>query len=234
MLSIHRWLGTWQNKVNLFVTPSAFARRKFIASGLPGEKILVKPNFVLHDPGIRSGQGGYALFIGRLSPEKGLNTLIDAWHPLGSIPLKIIGGGMLEDAIRTRILSLELGNVEMLGELPHTQVLALLQEARFLVFPSECYETFGMSIIEAFACGVPVIASRLGAMEELVAENRTGLLFRPGDAADLSSKVEWAWTHASQMAEMGKEARKEYELKYTAAKNYEFILQICGKVSPQT
>jgi glycosyltransferase involved in cell wall biosynthesis len=234
MMTAHRWLRIWQNKVDLFVAPSEFARKKFIAGGLPAEKIFVKPNFVLRDPGIRSGLGKYALFMGRLSKEKGLATLIDAWRRLDAIPLKIVGGGVLDITVQNQIHSYGLKNVELLGELPPAQAQSLLQEARFLVFPSECYETFGMSIIEAYAYGVPVLASRLGAMEELVAEGRTGLFFHAGDSAELATKAEWAWTHPDQLAEMGKEARQEYERKYTAEANYKLLMQLYGRVSKST
>jgi glycosyltransferase involved in cell wall biosynthesis len=101
-----------------------------------------------------------------------------------------------------------------------------MKKARFLIFPSEWYEGFGMSIIEAFACGLPVIASRLGAMEEIIENDRTGLHFTPGDSQDLASKIEWAWTHSQEMVEIGQEARREYEAKYTAGRNYEMLMNI--------
>lgn len=88
------------------------------------------------------------------------------------------------------------------------------------------YETFGMTIAEAFATGLPVLASRLGAMAEIVADGRTGLLFEPVNSEDLAAKVEWAWTHPREMAEMGREARREYEAKYTARRNYKMLMEI--------
>ena len=113
-----------------------------------------------------------------------------------------------------------------MGNLPHCEVLGLLRRARFLVFPSECYETFGMSIAEAFASGVPVIASRLGAMAELVDDRRTGLLFRPGDAADLADRIRWAHRHPEEMEVMGRAGRLEYEDKFTAARNQTLLSEI--------
>ena len=98
--------------------------------------------------------------------------------------------------------------------------------ARFLVFSSEWYETFGMTMVESFACGVPVICSRLGAMQELVDDGRTGLHFTPGDAKDLAEKVEWAWNNPEIIRGLGKAARQEYLDKYTAEKNYPLLMKI--------
>jgi glycosyltransferase involved in cell wall biosynthesis len=112
--------------------------------------------------------------------------------------------------------------------------MPMIRKARFLVFPSECYENCPTTILEAFACGVPVIASRLGAMAELVEDGRTGLHFSPTQAEDLARKVIWAWTHPSELAAMGHEARAEYENKYTAEKNYEMLMRIYSSVLPRT
>jgi glycosyltransferase involved in cell wall biosynthesis len=101
-----------------------------------------------------------------------------------------------------------------------------MQEAEFVVFPSEWYETFGRVAIEAFACGVPVLASRLGAMAELVDHGHTGLLFHPGDPQDLAAKVRWAVEHPEAMALMGAQARHVYEAKYTADLNYNMLNNI--------
>ncbi|HXG31487.1 MAG TPA: glycosyltransferase family 4 protein, partial [Thermodesulfobacteriota bacterium] len=104
------------------------------------------------------------------------------------------------------------------------------RKSQVLVFPSEWYEGFPMTVAESYACGLPVIASRLGAMAEIVDDGRTGLLFEPGNPEDLAAKVEWAWTHPKEMAEMGQEARREYEERYTAERNYEILMGIYGRV----
>jgi len=95
-----------------------------------------------------------------------------------------------------------------------------------LIFPSRWYEGFPMTIAEAYACGTPVIASRLGAMAEIIDDGRTGLHFTPGDADDLARKVEWAWTHPNEMRDMGRNARSEYETKYTAERNYTMLVDV--------
>jgi glycosyltransferase involved in cell wall biosynthesis len=106
------------------------------------------------------------------------------------------------------------------------EIPGLLQGARFLVLPSVCYENFPMTIAEAFACGVPVIASRLGSMAEIVADGKTGLHFAAGDEADLAAKVEWAWAHSEEMEEMGRASRREFEEKYTSEANYKRMMEI--------
>ncbi len=226
MLAVHRLMKTWSKQVDLYIALTEFARRKFIEGGLPAEKIVVKPNFVAPDPGEGQHAGGYALFVGRLSPEKGVVTLLRAWKRLKGVPLKVVGDGPLREEVQGLGRREGLTEVEVLGQKPREEVLGLMHEAKVLVFPSRCYEGFPMTIAEAFACGLPVIASRLGAMAEIVEDQRTGLLFRPGDPENLAEKVEWAWGHPKELAEMGREARREYEQKYTAEKNYEILMEI--------
>ncbi|MDY7024567.1 MAG: glycosyltransferase, partial [Cyanobacteriota bacterium] len=225
MLTSHRLMNTWLKQVNIFVSLSQFARQKFIEAGWPAEKIMVKPNFVSPDPGIGSGSGGYALYVGRLSVEKGLDTLLTAWEQLKtSIPLKIIGDGPLSDVVVEA--TQRLPNVEWLGRKPMAEVYQIMGEAMFLIFPSKWYETFGRVAVEAFAKGTPVIASNIGAIAELVDHNRTGLHFCPGDSADLAIQVEKALTHPKELLRMRHAARAEFEAKYTADKNYERFIEI--------
>jgi glycosyltransferase involved in cell wall biosynthesis len=225
MLTTHHLLGTWTSRIDTYVALTDFARRKFIEGGLPGSRLIVKPNFQSPDPGSGDHAGGYGLFVGRLSSEKGLRTLISAWKN-NRIPLKIVGDGPDVSLVR----SSEGGIIHGLGMLPKNEVLALMQSASFLVFPSLCYEGFPLTIVEAFATGLPVIASRLGSAAEIVEDGRTGLHFNPGDPTDLAAKISWAVDHPGEMREMGCQARAEYELKYTAAKNYEMLISIYEKV----
>lgn len=230
MLTLHRWMRTWSQQVDLYIALTEFAKRKFVEGGLSADRIVVKPNFIHPDPGVGSGRGNHALFVGRISSEKGLQTLIQAWQDLEDIPLKIAGEGPLLGEFHTAVEMQDLNQVELLGRLSHKQVLALMRDARFLVFPSECYEGFPMTIAEAFACGVPVVTSKLGGMAEIVKDSYTGLHFEPGNTSDLATKVDWAWTHPRRIEEMGENARREYEDKYTAEMNYELLLQIYQRV----
>lgn len=227
MIASQRALGTWQEKVACYIARTKFARWKFIEGGLPAERIVVKPCFVHPDPGPRTGAGDTVLFLGRLSPEKGLRTLIAAWEHLGgSVPLRIAGDGPLREELDAEVERRRLSGVKVLGRVPDADLLAEMKRARFLVFPSEWYEGLPLTIAEGFACGVPVLASRIGSMIELVEDGRTGLHFTPGDPADLAAKVEWAWTHPQEMEEMGRAARREYETKYTAEQNYQALMRV--------
>ncbi|MCT7963298.1 glycosyltransferase [Laspinema sp. D1] len=225
MQTVHRIRGTWRDRVNRYIVLTDFARSKFIEGGLPPEKISLKPNFLSPDPGIGLGSGEYALFVGRLSPEKGLDILLKAWEKLGqSIPLKIVGDGPLAD--RVKHLSVKLPQVELLGRQPKNRVLDLMKEAKMLMFPSGWYEGFPMVLVEAYAVGLPVIAGNLGSMSTLVVPGRTGLHFRPGDANDLIAQVEWAIAHPEELKTMRQKARREFESKYTADSNYQQLLKI--------
>jgi len=227
MLASHRLRDTWKREITCFVALSEFARNKFVQAGLPREKIFVKPNFVSPDPSARTGPGDYALFVGRLSPKKRVETVLDAWKRLTvSIPILIIGGGPDRAQLEARAAREGLANVHFKGPLPRDQTLAAISSARFLVFASEWYENFPVTLVESFACSTPVICSRMGVMEEIVDDLRTGLHFTPADPDDLARKVEWAWTHPDEMRAMGEQARKNYEAKYTAEQNYPVLIEI--------
>jgi glycosyltransferase involved in cell wall biosynthesis len=225
MISTHNLLGTWGKKVDIYIAGTEFMRQKFILGGLPGEKIVVKPNFITVNNVQRGKTGDFALFVGRLVTEKGVQTLLKSWKSL-KIPLKIVGDGPLQDMVIDFLKENRSLPVEYLGKLERKAVQSLLYKTRFLVFPSEWYEAFPMIIIDAFLSGVPVIASRLGAAEKIIENEFSGLYFDSGNSADLVTKVQWAWEHPLEMAQMGKNARHEYEEKYTADKNYEMLIDI--------
>ena len=225
MVNLHSLMCTWSKTVNVFVAYSQFALNKFVQGGLPEKKILFKTNFLHPAPAPGTGRGGYAIFVGRLSPEKGLGTLLTAWEQLGGkIPLKIVGDGPLAPQVIEATKRLQ--GVEWLGRKPLEEVYELMGEAALLIFPSEWYETFGRVAIEAFAKGTPVVASNVGAIAELVTPGQTGLLFRPGDAQDLAAKVEWALAHPEELMQMRRAARAEFEAKYTAEENYRRMMEI--------
>lgn len=225
MLAAHRAAGTWASKVDVYVTLTQFAKEKFVEAGMSGENIVVKPNFLSPVPEVGTGTGGYALFVGRLSPEKGLGTLLAAWKRLGGgLGLKIVGDGPSAPAVAEAAAELE--GVEWLGRQPLDRVYELMGEAHLLIFPSEWYETFGRVAMEAFAKGTPVIAADIGAIAELVEHGRTGLHFRPGDADDLARQVGWALAHPEAWAAMRLEARDRFETSFTAARNYELLMGI--------
>jgi glycosyltransferase involved in cell wall biosynthesis len=222
MLSIHNAARTWKRKVDVYIALSQFARRKFIAAGLPESRVVVKPNFVRSDhlQSDRPGNGGYALFVGRLAPEKGIATLAEAWKELPDIPLIVAGEGPLSETRWPQ-------GVSWVGRQTPEQVRDLMRHARVLLVPSDCFEMGPLTIIEAFACGLPVIASDLGSMAEAVDHGRTGFLFQPGDAADLARTVRTAFAADDSTWEaMRAAARNEFEQRYTADRNYDLLMDI--------
>jgi glycosyltransferase involved in cell wall biosynthesis len=229
MLATHRAAHTWHNQVTMFMTLTEFARRKCIEGGIPATKIVVRPNFLEDDPGTGDAERESVLLIGRLSQEKGIAVLLEAWRRVPHIPLKIIGSGPLEAWARAYINQHHMHHVELLGYIPLHQALELLKQARFLVMPSVWYETFGRTIIEAYATATPVIASRIGALAEIVADEHTGLLFEPGNVEHLVAQATWLWQHPQRARAMGAQARQEYETRYTAKPNYRLLMELYAR-----
>jgi glycosyltransferase involved in cell wall biosynthesis len=197
-----------------------------VEAGLPEAKVHLKRNFLERDPGQRTGRGDYALFAGRLSAEKGVLEMLNIWQRLPHIHLVIAGGGPLYDEARCLVERSASAHIKLLGRLDPQQALVQMKGARFLVFPSRWNEPFGMGLIEAAACGVPSIASRIGAIPELVIDNHTGLLFDPQNFNELADKAQWAWAQAQEMEAMGSAARQLYQQDFTAEKNYAALMEI--------
>ncbi len=225
MLTAHRALRTWTRLVDCYIVLGEFARQKFIEGGLPATKIVVKPNFV-PDPSCGNGRGQYALFVGRLSPEKGIGTLLQAWQRLGeTIPLKIVGDGPL--AADVADAQRQVPGIEWLGRLAPAATTAAMQDAALLIFPSEWYEAgLARTILESFAAGTPVVTPRLGTMRDLIHEGETGLHFRAGDPDDLARVVADAFSRPDALARMRGQARAEFDAHYTAEENYHHLMEI--------
>ena len=220
MLATHRALGTYRDRVTRYIALNRFARDKYVQGGLPANRFRIKPNFVSSPaaPSWSGRDGG--LYVGRLSPEKGLEVLVAAARLANETGVEVIGGGPLE------ALAAQAFGERFLGFRPLEEIMRRMGSARFLVLPSICYENSPRTIVEAFSCGLPVIASRLGALIDIVQDGVTGLLFAPGDAADLAAKILWAHTHPAEMMRMGQAARAEYEAKYTPQRNYDMLMDI--------
>jgi glycosyltransferase involved in cell wall biosynthesis len=226
MVATHRRQGTWLHKVNRFIALTDFAKSKFVEAGFPSDKITVKANF-LNDPLLntpipdKSGSSPFALFVGRISKEKGIVTLTSAWSSLkGENLLKIAGEGPLERGLTGK------KNIVALGRQDALQVSNLMRQAAFLVLPSEWYEGFPLVLVEAFAHGLPVLASRLGSMADIIRDGETGLLFAPGDANDLADKAQWLLDHPQKRQQLAANARRLFLEKYTADRNYVELMAI--------
>jgi glycosyltransferase involved in cell wall biosynthesis len=229
MLAVHRVMRTWHTKVDAYIALSEFARKKFAAGGLPLERLVVKPNFVYPDPGPRKERelGTYALFVGRLCEEKGLRDLLASWRRLSRpIPLFLLGDGPMRQEVACQMGRIGASEAALIGNVSRAEVFRWMRGARFLVCPSHWFEGCPLVIVEAFACGVPVIATGHGPTAEMIEHGRTGMHVVPGDEADLAAKVAWAWAHPEEIKTMGVAARREFEAKYSAAQNYQNLITL--------
>ncbi len=225
LLTAHRAAGTWRRKVNTYIALTEFAKAKFVQGGLDPDHIAVKPNFLACDPGIGAGAGGYALFAGRLSGEKGLGLLLDAWQQVPrSFRLKIAGDGDLRSLVEDR--ARQLPNVQLLGNCDHCHILELAKNAAVQIVPSEWYEGLPMTVVEAFACGTPVITSTLASMDELVTDGVNGSRFQNGSSKDLAASIIRTMGNEQLLMNMRKQARKKYEMAYTPQRNYAMLMKI--------
>ncbi len=239
MVAQHRRQGTWQHKVNRFIALTVFAKSKFVEAGFPADKIAVKANFVddplqknPHPNLLPVGEGAFALkstalhpsfslYVGRISEEKGIKTLLEAWSSMDDQTLlKVAGRGPLEALLKSK------NNIAPLGRKNAAEISELMQRAAFLVLPSEWYEGFPLVLVEAFAHGLPVLASRLGSMADIIRDGETGLLFAPGDASDLADKAKWLLDNPQQTQKLGDNARRTFLAKYTAERNYAELMAI--------
>ena len=220
MLSTHRVTGTWKHRVTRYIVLNQTCRELFANGGLPADRMRVKPNFVepRGTPDWEDRNG--AVFIGRLSPEKGLETLARAMQRLPGARVAVYGKGPLQSMVE-HCVGLEYGGFES-GEVLRQR----LAKAAFLVMPSTGIESFGLAAIEAFASGTPVIASRQGGLREIVEHRRNGLLVAPGDAEDLAWAINFANAHPQEIRRMGMEAYQSYLAHYTPERNYATLMHI--------
>lgn len=226
-VALHRALGTWQNHVDAFITLSDFQRQKMADVGFPEAKMFVKPNFLSGSPQVRAWaeKESAIVFAGRLSAEKGVRTLIDAWKLWGEYApeLRVIGDGPLRNELKSCIKG---SSVRFLGQLTRQETQQEIAKAKLLVLPSEWYETFGMAVIEAFAQGTPVAAANIGALPSIVREDQTGVLFPPANPQRLYEVVCALWQDNDKLRQLGLNAQKEFEEKYTEDSNYAQLMAI--------
>ncbi len=224
MVITHRMLNTHARRVNRFIALSEFARAKYLEGGLPPDRVVVKPNFVYDIPRSEAQARCGVLFVGRLSKEKGTDLIAQALKTK-RFPLTIIGDGPEKASL------CKTPGVTVLGWRKPSEIRTAMERAQVLVVPSIWHETFGMVVIEAFAAGLPVIATRQGALGELVDEGRTGLLLEPNSVVDLVAKIEWALENPRALARMGMAARLKYEVNFAPTANYKMLLDIYRSVA---
>jgi glycosyltransferase involved in cell wall biosynthesis len=225
MLVLHRAIGTYSRDIDRYITLTQFARRKAVKGGIAEHKLIVKPNFVPDPPAPGRGGGGYVAYVGRLLEGKGTETLVAAWRYLQSVRLKIAGDGALRPELEA-IARRESLNIEFTGMQERAAVLATIANAELLIVPSECYEGFPMVIAEAFACGTPVLASRIGSLDELIDEGVTGKKFTAGDPQDLANAVRVMLADEADLRHMRANARAYFDAHLTEERNYVQLMKI--------
>lgn len=223
--SVHAVLGTWSNRIDRYIALTQFAAQRFGGDRIPVEKIRIKPNFA-PERGWGHGQGGFALFVGRLSSEKGIETILAADNAGDlSIPVHIVGDGPLRADVE-RTCARPGSRLVYLGQMPRAQVIEQMQNATVLLVPSLCYEGFPMAIVEALSFGLPVIASRIGGLPAMVRDGHTGLLFEPGDPTGLREALRTFVSDTGRIKGMRQASRAQYDSHYTEQKNYEILIEI--------
>lgn len=224
-LAAHRCAGTWRRDVSAYIALTEFSRDWFVGAGLPAERISLRPNFAW-DVGRREGLRAGALFVGRLSAEKGISELLDAWRELPDVPLTVMGDGPLRAEAEAKVRAAGLSQVTLTGFRPMDEVVEAMRRALFLLVPSQWYEVCPRTIIEAFAAGTPVLATRVGGLPHMVEDGRTGLVFEPGSPGDIAAKVRRACSDPAALAAWGDEARREYERRYTPEAAHRRLMEI--------
>jgi glycosyltransferase involved in cell wall biosynthesis len=225
MIVTHRMLRTWRSAVQAYIALTEFGRTKFVEAGLPADRIEVRPNCIHPDPGVGAHDGGFVLFAGRLSEEKGVQLLLEAWRgPARGIPLTIIGDGPMSGLVAAAAATSP--EIRWLGPRSRAETISVMKQATALVFPSQWYETFGLVIAEAYATAMPVVAARLGSAAALVRHGDTGYLYNPNDSSDLASRIRELFSNPELRRAMGAAARRAFEENYSAERSYESLIRI--------
>lgn len=214
----------YSKKIDMFIALSKFSKEKMVQNGYDKNRIVIKPNFLESSLVNIDKKGEYILFIGALREYKGILTLMEAWEKnKNRIKLKIVGSGPLETTLEKKYSH---KNLEFLGQQTLKDTIKYIQQSRFVVVPSECYETFSRVTMEAYSCGKPVLASRLGALQDIVIDGKTGLFFEPGNVGDLAEKINYLNNRVDLIKEFGINSRKIFEEKYTVTTNYNSLIKI--------
>jgi glycosyltransferase involved in cell wall biosynthesis len=224
-IAFHRAIGTWTKCVQAFIVPTEFMKRK-LASGLPIDRIEVRPNWHDPDPGMRSSPGeNNLLFIGRLAEEKGAGVLLQTWASAPNLPpVRILGDGPMKAEVEAA--AARDPRIQYLGRQPHERVLTELRTAGCLLVPALWYEAFPHTLLEAAASGAPILASNVGTLPDVVEDGVTGMLFDPFDPADVAAKVRQFFSNTTDRDAISQAARGKFEREFTAARAYENLGRI--------
>lgn len=224
-IAVARKRGFFRENVTAYVPPSEFVKRRLVRAGFAEERIIVLPNMICV-PGCANdaSEGKYVAYAGRITPEKGVEILLAAAAKSG-LPVRLAG----DYSAMRRLVTGAPPNAEFLGGLNSDQLVEFYRNARFLVIPSRCFEPFGIVTIEAMSYGLPVIASKIGGLPEIVEDGVTGFLFEPGNAEDLASKMRPLWEKPGLCQDMGRAGRDKVIREYSADRYYERLMAVYAR-----
>ncbi|MBX7256428.1 MAG: glycosyltransferase family 4 protein [Candidatus Hydrogenedentes bacterium] len=226
-----RAFGMISKSVTRFIAPSQCVKQRLVQAGIDSERIDVVPNMVpLPAVTVDPSHGEYVAFAGRLSAEKGLETLLDAARLIPHVPVRIAGNGELLDSLQNSAPS----NVTFMGHLRSDKLASFYAKARLCVVPSIWLEAFGLVPAEAMAYGLPVVASRMGALPEIVDHDSTGYLFEPGSPEQLAASIEQLWSDPQRCRDMGLTGREKVKLEYSRDVYYTRLMRVYEHVLEAT
>ncbi len=222
-----RMIGS-QRSIDRFIAISDFQKRKMAEHGVPEDKISRVYNFVepSEAPGGKTGAGGYLLYFGRIERIKGVLTLAEAAAGLPEITVKIVGEGDAKTELAEMIRDRGITNIELIGFTQGDDLKRLIRDSLATVLPAEWYEPFGLTVLESFAQGRPVIASRIGALPELIDESKDGLLFEPGDAVGLRQQIEALHKDPDLADVMGQTGRAKLVERFGPETHYQELMRV--------
>ena len=218
--------GIFPNDTDIYIALNNFFAKKLIQYGVDESRIRTLGNFV---SGMREAvpeKGNYVLYLGRLSREKGLHTLLRAWESVDGVVLKIAGSGPLENEVASIAKRLGASKVQMLGHVSGELKQNLIERALCMVVPSVWYENFPISVVEAMSCGTPVVASRIGGLPDMVKHEVSGLLFNSGDEEGLAMMINRVITDREFMMNLARNALNEARSNLQSQKHYEGLMDI--------
>jgi len=229
-VALHRGLGTWLHHVDAFIALTDFQRDLMMEAGLPTDLVHVKPNFY---PGMPAAlpwkeRRPSVVYAGRLTPEKGVESLVRAWMQWGSSApeLRIVGNGELKAQLMKLVSTTPNAPIRFLGQLSAAKAHEEISRSRLLVLPSECFETFGLVLVEAFAFATPAAVSDIGPLPSIVQQGRNGVVFTPGNPQSLLDVIQATWSTDGELERLGAGARQTFEALYTEKANYKLLIDI--------
>lgn len=225
--SYYHSLSKVYDLVDVFIAPSMFLKKKIVQYGIKEEKVVHIPNFAIIQEETKSKQtGNYCVYFGRLSSEKGLNTLLSAMEAIGDIKLLIVGNGPLRENIENQIKNAGFSKIELLGELGREELNSIIEGSLFTIIPSECYENCPLAVLESFALGKPVIGSDIGGIPELIEHGKDGLLFKAGDVEALKRSIQIFIDEPNLAIEMGQVAKRKVSDRYNVERHYQSVIAV--------